>query len=218
MLEQGRRGLLGLGVKNVRIRVKPPIDAELPEEESKPASKARPRTSKSRSRAKSKPAPQPEAAKSIDPVLVKEVEDTVRKMTELMGLKLDVSAEAHAAGVDLLLKGQDQKSLVAKNADLLGSIQFLLNRMSRRSWPGVGRINVGCPGHARPRDQEIVELARKVAKQVSRTGHTKKLKPMNAYERRIVHLAVREFAGLTSSSDGSGALKRIRISKVQNQI
>ena len=61
-------------------------------------------------------------------------------------------------------------------------------------------------------------MARTAAKQVSKTGKTRKLRPMNAYERRLVHLEVREYSGLTSSSDGKGALKRVRISKVQNQI
>ena len=57
-----------------------------------------------------------------------------------------------------------------------------------------------------------------MAQQVSSTGRTKKLHPMNAYERRLVHLTVRDFPGLSSSSDGRGAMKRVRISKIQNQI
>ena len=80
------------------------------------------------------------------------------------------------------------------------------------------RIEIGCNGHTKPRDEEMIAVARKVAQQVAESGKTKKLQPMNAYERRLVHLTVREFPGLTSSSDGDGALKRVRISKVQNQI
>ncbi len=90
--------------------------------------------------------------------------------------------------------------------------------MARRAWPDVTRIHVTCNGHAQPRDEELVTMVRKVAKQVSSTGKTRKLQPMNAYERRLVHIAVREFSGLTSNSDGNGAMKRVRISKVQNQI
>jgi spoIIIJ-associated protein len=77
---------------------------------------------------------------------------------------------------------------------------------------------LACEGDVKRRDDELIELTREVARQVARTGKTKKLHPMNSYERRLVHLTVREFAGLSSCSDGTGALKRVRISKVQNAL
>jgi len=240
MLDAGRRGLLGLGVKNVRIRVKPPIEAELQPGEPAPESKKAPKPRKSRA-ARKAPAPRnrPEAkkppaakkrparkksatkkppAQPADEAVVQDVEKTVLQMIEKMGLDLEVHATPHDDGVSLQLEGPDEEMLIAKNAELLAAFQFLLNRMSRRAWPGLGRINVVCDGHTLPRDEELIAMARKVAKQVARTGKTKKLHPMNAYERRLVHITVREFPGLTSSSDGNGALKRVRISKVQNQI
>ena len=208
MIEQGRRGLLGMGVRAVRIRVMPPLEGELPartpQDEPVRQPAPPPRTS------------QPEA-RPVAATDVQGVEQTVRRMVELMGLELDIDVKARDGAVELRLEGPDQKMLMAGNAELLISIQFLLNRMGRRAWPGAGRIHLACDGHTRPRDEELVAVARKVAEQVASTGKTRKLQPMNAYERRLVHLAVREFAGLTSSSDGKGALKRVRISKVQNQ-
>jgi spoIIIJ-associated protein len=247
MLDAGRRGLLGLGVKNVRIRVKPPIEAELQPDEParKPKKSSGPKKSRAarkspgprnrseakKPRAAKKPpagkkapvrkkrpaAPKP-PAEPADAAVVQDVEKTIVTMVEKMGLDLEVRAAPHDDGVNVQLEGPDEEMLVARNAELLAAFQFLLNRMSRRAWPGLGRINVVCDGHARPRDEELIAMARKVAKQVTRSGKTKKLHPMNAYERRLVHIAVREFPGLTSSSDGNGALKRVRISKVQNQI
>ena len=212
MVEQGRRGLLGMGVKAVRIRVKPPIEAELPiDPQQIPAPAKRATRTKPGSKPNKPPLP-------VDPAQTEDVEKTVRQIVELMGLELQVSTEAGDGGIDLQLDGPDQKMLMAKDAELLSSIQFLLNRMSRRAWPDIGRIHIRCDGQTRPRDDELINMARKVAKQVSKTGKTRKLRPMNAYERRLVHLEVREFTGLTSSSDGKGALKRVRISKVQNQI
>jgi len=212
MVEQGRRGLLGMGVKAVRIRVKPPIEA-LPVDSPKDTPAPRKQAKKPTAESKPKKPPLP-----VDPAQTDDVEKTVRQILELMGLELQVSTEAADGGINLQLDGSDQKMLMAKDAELLSSIQFLLNRMSRRAWPDIGRIHVCCDGQTRPRDDELIDLARKAAKQVSKTGKTRKLRPMNAYERRLVHLEVREFSGLTSSSDGKGALKRVRISKVQNQI
>ena len=205
ILEQGRRGLLGLGVKSVRIRVMQPLDAELPSQTDQPG-----------------PEPAQKSPKPAQPKVVteisREVEKTLQRMIELMGLDLKVEASARDDGVSLQLQGPDQKMLTSRNAELLSAIQFLLTRMSRRTWPDAGRIHVSCNGQTRRHDDELVELAKRVADQVSSTGKTKKLQPMNAYERRLIHITVREFSGLTSSSDGSGALKRVRISKVQNVI
>ena len=85
--------------------------------------------------------------------------------------------------------------------------------MARRSWPDVGRIQLTVEGAREGRDAEFVERIRGVAAQVARTGTPYRLPPMNAYERRIVHLTVREFTDLGSRSDGNGHLKRVSIFK-----
>jgi spoIIIJ-associated protein len=201
IVEQGRRGVLGLGVKNVRIRVKPPLDAPPAE---KPARRKAPVPSAVAGKRESGSA----------------IETTVRKMLGMAGLELEVHATSRKGGTQLELDGADSKMLLSRKAELLSAIQFLLNRMARRAWPDAGRIHVVCNGRGgnHRRDDDIVELAREMAEQVARTGRTQMLQPLNSYERRLVHLTVREFSGLTSSSDGQGAVKRIRISKVRNTV
>ena len=248
MLEAGRKGLLGLGVRNVRIRVKPPLEPVAPElePEAEPAPKApkkRPPAKRTRSPKKprrgakrsgaskagskspsgARPNPGPNSGRKpargpVNEAVVQDVRAMVVEIVEGAGLELEVEATSESGNVQLRLKGQDEEKLVAKNAQLLGAFQLLLNRMSRRTWPDVGRINVVCEGQSTPRDEELIALANKAAESVARTGKTKRLAPMNAYERRLVHLAVREFPGLTSSSDGRGAVKRVRISKIRNEI
>ena len=66
-------------------------------------------------------------------------------------------------------------------------------------------------GGPQMQDDDLVELTREVAQQVKGTGRTKRLHPMNAYERRLVHLTVREFEQLGSRSEGNGHLKRVKI-------
>jgi spoIIIJ-associated protein len=83
--------------------------------------------------------------------------------------------------------------------------------MSRRAWPGSGRIQVVCEGHRGKRDGELVEEIREIADQVRRTGQVKRLQPMNPYERRLVHLTIREFPGLETVSEGNGFMKSIKV-------
>jgi spoIIIJ-associated protein len=209
IVEQGRRGVLGLGGKAVRIRVKPPLDD--PEVAPKPAGQPVERLAEA---VPASPQEQGDAAVAL------EVRETLQRMLDLMELEVDATSQQRGNGVSLELNGEDRKLLLGRDSELLSAFQFLLNRMSRRAWPGAGRIQVSCAGHdgANRRDEEIVELVREVAGQVARTGRTNTLHPLNSYERRLAHLTVREFTGLTSSSDGDGSLKRIRISKVKNTV
>jgi spoIIIJ-associated protein len=147
-----------------------------------------------------------------------EVQETLEKILEMSGLALEVRPGPAEKGVALRLGGDDRRMLKQRNAELLLALQFLLNRMARRAWPEVGRIRLTTNGDNKQRESQLIRLTRGAANQVAKTGRTKKLRPMNAYERRLVHLTIREYSGLTSSSDGDGAMKRVRISKVKNEL
>jgi spoIIIJ-associated protein len=226
IVEQGRRGLFGIGAKSVRIRIMPPV--EHPARPSRPARptatparrregapdqrregrrrRRRPRSKSTEGEAKPQQTP-------ISPEMT-DVRDTVRRMLGLMGLKINAEARPIQAGVALDLTGPDKKLLTKKDRELLAAMEFLLNRMSRRTWPDVGRIQLSCNGgRERGRDEDVVELVNEVVQQVSRTGRTKRLHPMNAYQRRLVHLTVRKHGGVASRSEGDGALKRVKIFK-----
>jgi len=248
ILQQGRRGLFGLGAKSVRIRVMPPVEAIPPQapppaaaEASKgdrPARSApegsetktrsgRRRRSRSGRRRSGRNAPgetsgatprearRPAPAEPERPLSTegREIETTVQQMIDLMGLELKARARMAGAGVNLELTGADEKLLKRKDAELRTALAFLLNRMSRRTWPDMGRISIGGNGDRRVRDHDVVELVREVAQQVSTTGETKWLRAMNGYERRLVHITIRKYSDLGSSSEGDGSLKKIKIFK-----
>ncbi len=261
IVEQGRRGLWGIGAKSVRIRVMPPIEPvsavdvtpdlrveseRKPERPERSPRRARSGRSKSRSRdkregrekreardkresrdkreprerskrresRKSSP-PKAEAPVEVETVPLtpegENVIETVRKMLALSGLELEANGQGVTGGVSIDLSGADQKLLLQRDAELLSALQFLLNRMGRRAWPDTGRIQLSTDGQGARRDDDVVEMVREIAKQVTRTGKPKRLHPMNAYERRLVHLTIRGMNGVASRSEGNGHLKRVRI-------
>ena len=141
------------------------------------------------------------------------VEETVRRMLELMDLELELRIEVEPTGLFIGLDGADEKMLASDSGELLASIQFLLNRMSRRGWPSVARISLAHDERDHARDEELIELVREVAQQVESTGDAKRLHAMNAYERRLVHVTIRQTEGLGSRSEGNGSMKRVKIFK-----
>lgn len=270
-LDEGRRGIMGLGARDVHIEVELPArqDAEpQPERKPRPKRDRRPRRSqKDRKQpaaaagdapAKDRPAEggegegrsrqgkgrgrpgrrnrnrgnrrsgrdggrtgnrqprndsrPPQKPVDADPAQMEQLGDTLRTMIGKLELELEVAVEPVRAGVRVEFTG-DQDLLTRNDAEFPQAMQFLLNRMSRRTWPDVGRIQVVSDGFRNERDEELMEEIREVAGQVAHTGQPKALHPMNPYERRIVHITVREFEGLRSDSEGDGFRKRITISR-----
>ena len=139
----------------------------------------------------------------------------VQELLDLTTLELTAAVEPTPSGVRVDLDGADLGLVEGKDNEFQFGLQFLLNRMSRRTFPDVGRIQVGREGNRRSqRDEELVAEVREVADQVRRTGIEKKLHPMNPYERRLVHLTVREYEGLETHSEGDGFLKAITVTRV----
>ncbi|HID88887.1 MAG TPA: protein jag, partial [Anaerolineae bacterium] len=60
-------------------------------------------------------------------------------------------------------------------------------------------------------ERSLRRLARRMAEKAVRTGRTVRLEPMPAYERRIVHLALRDHPGVTTESVGEGSRRRVTI-------
>ena len=135
IVEQGRRGLFGLGAKSVRIRVMPPVV--------QPTVPRVDRLKLGAERAvETPPRPEEPTAEPGAPPGTEQLESTLRRMLELMGVELEVQTLAADSGVQVRLDGPDRKLLAHKDGELMSALQFLLNRMARRAWPEVGRIRL----------------------------------------------------------------------------
>ena len=187
VLDEGRRGVMGLGFKPIRIWV------EVDEAQG--------------ARLQAEAAP---VQVTKDPER-RAVEEMLHRMIFLMGLDLRVRSHPTEDGLRLELSGPDRRLLLKKDGELLEALQLVVHRMARRQWPAIPRIRLECEGHDLRHDEEVAELAREVAHQVHRTRAAKTLHPMNPYDRRLVHIAVQEFPGLASRSEGDGFLKAVTV-------
>lgn len=116
--------------------------------------------------------------------------------------------------ITLHVEGADEEAmglLIGRRGETLRSLQFLLNLLVSRhvqKWPQV----VVDVGNYRQRRQESLEgLARRMAERVRQTGRPIMLEPMAAYERRIVHLALRDDTTIYTESSGEGESRKIVI-------
>jgi spoIIIJ-associated protein len=130
-------------------------------------------------------------------------------VTRVPGQRSDVEET-----ITLHVEGADEEAmglLIGRRGETLRSLQFMLNLLvSRRvqKWPQL----VVDVGNYRQRRQESLEgLARRMAERVRQTGRSIVLEPMAAYERRIVHLALRDDKSVYTESSGDGENRKIVI-------
>ena len=132
----------------------------------------------------------------------------------LMGFSLEISEARREGVLELTLDGADRSRLLERDGELITALETVLGRMGRRAWPHEPAIRLTCPGFANAEDAELVRRAREVAEEVLRSGSRRSLPEMNPYERRIVHMTIRELPGLRSSSEGEGFLKRVHVEEI----
>ena len=143
--------------------------------------------------------------------VAEEIQTFLRKLIEHAGWELEVDiGEKDDETVYLELDGEDRDDILQNRAEVMEALQYLLNRMYGRRLE-TKRVLVDCGGFRKRKEAELREIAKRISDRVRMTGNEESLGLMNAYERRIVHLAVAETDGVSTMSSGDGLMKRVVI-------
>src|SRR6185295_18205028 len=106
------------------------------------------------------------------------------------------------------LKGKDASILLARNAEALKSLEYLINRIFEKS---DRKFFLDSNGYRANRAEELRLMAQTAADSVKQTGRVFKFNPMEADERRILHLAIATDKEVRTESEGSGAKRQVVI-------
>jgi spoIIIJ-associated protein len=94
--------------------------------------------------------------------------------------------------------------LIGKNGKTLESLQFYLRHVVNNYSDERQIVLLDVGGYKQNRKRQLEIIATKTAKEVARTRVEAKLRPMNAYERRIIHTKLAEWRDVTTISEGEG--------------
>lgn len=116
---------------------------------------------------------------------------------------IDISVEAGRAKVAIVSEGpsQDLRRLVGADGEVLDALQDLARLAVQSETGDVSRLMLDIAGYRAGRRERLAEMAREAIAQVNDGAARVALKPMNAYERKVVHDVVLE-GGLASESEG----------------
>jgi len=126
--------------------------------------------------------------------------------------KAVVGAQNTDQGIMLDISGDEAGVLIGRRGQTLEALQYLTTRIVSHKHGRPVRVHVDAGGYRRRRRQSLEELALRLADKARATGRPVSLGPICAPERRIVHMALRAEAGISTISRGRGELKKVVIS------
>lgn len=102
--------------------------------------------------------------------------------------------------------------LIGKDGERLDDLQYLVNRVLRKHFPKAPRVRIDCEHYRAIQEDKLSAEVRAAADSVRATGKPYKMRPLNAYYRRLVHNALVDESDIESvSPGGDDRLKRILI-------
>jgi spoIIIJ-associated protein len=214
ILEEPRKGMLGVGAHEARVRVRLIGDEDDDEDDVGEEEAPRARRGDSES---------DEGDEDDDEEPIEDEAEFAAQMLDtllvLMGIEADVSirdAETPGDGLGMAkavleIEGDDLGVLIGRRGETLGSLQYLLNLMVARQLGEGNYFTVDIEGYRRRREKQLRILAQRTAEQVKRTRRPVTLEPMPPNERRIIHLTLSEDRYVETDSVGEGEDRRVSI-------
>ncbi|MFQ5611273.1 MAG: RNA-binding cell elongation regulator Jag/EloR [Anaerolineae bacterium] len=195
ILSKGSRGVFGLGAEDAVVRLT--AKAQTAEEE-------------------------PVEVPAGDDISHDATSAAVALLEKLLAL-MDVRAEVETySGADLVeegedpplvlnIKGNDLGILIGRRGETLGAIQYMLRLMLGRELGHWEPVVVDVESYRRRRRRSLRQLARRMAERAALTHQKVVLEAMPAYERRIIHLALRDHPQVVTQSVGEGQNRKVTI-------
>lgn len=111
----------------------------------------------------------------------------------------------------LEITGQDLALLIGRRGETLASLQYITRLIASRKLGRRANIVIDVEGYKARRETMLKRLAKRMAEQAIQRGRTVQLEPMPPHERRIIHMTLRDYPGVTTESIGEGDHRKVTI-------
>ena len=232
IVEEGSRGVLGMGVRDAVVRLTPlrppktmaaaaPPPAPTPEP---PASQVSALESPGMAEVhSSEPEAEPWLAPERPPrqEIDHEIQVAIATLKELlahMGIEAEVNAYEAEPGSPsedtpwvLDIRGSDLGVLIGRRGETLNALQYITRLIVSRELQRRANIVIDVEGYKSRRESALRRLALRMAEQAHRLGRTVTLEPMPPNERRIIHITLRDDKSVMTESVGAGDQRKVTI-------
>ncbi len=184
VISAGKRGFFGLGSVEAKVRVTLKEKEEVKIEEEK----------------------YPE----IKPVNERpSVEEYLSDILSHMGIDASLEKTEDEGSVTIDISGDLMGVVIGRRGDTLDALQYLCSLVHNKGREEYVRVNLDTENYRAKREETLVNLAKRIAGTVSRTGRSITLEPMNPNERRIIHSTLQAYEDINTYSIGEDPNRKI---------
>ena len=135
---------------------------------------------------------------------------TLETILQLLGFTATVEEHPLDDGFLLEVKTEDSGRLIGRQGQTLSDLQYITNRLSFQQDPTAPKIMVDVGGYRAQAREALVKKAQEAAEKVRRWGDVVELEPLSAFDRRIVHNAIKNDPDIeTHSVEVEGTEKKV---------
>jgi spoIIIJ-associated protein len=211
VLDEGKKGLLGLGTRQARIalKIKSGQGSQEPEAEVKLEEKP-----------KALPQESESEEEGEEPEEVSIARETIKIILEKMRVSADVRVKLgegddnRIAPVLIDIEGNDLSFLIGRKAETINALQYITSLIVGRELGRWVPLQIDVQNYRKRREDELRKLARRIAEQVVGTGRKQTLEPMPPNERRIVHIELKNNPNVETESVGEEPRRKVTIRPV----
>jgi spoIIIJ-associated protein len=177
VVSEGARGLLGVGYEPARVVA---VLADPPA-----------------ATAAGEPAPAP----ADESPAARRLRDLMERVLAASGVPGRLRIEEHDIELTATVVGDDLGILIGRHGQTIDALQYLANVVMHRKGEDV-EVVIDAQGYRERRARMLHEVAATAAAEARRTGEPVELEPMTSVERKIIHLRLKEMAGVRTESAG----------------
>jgi len=189
ILESGSSGFLGIGARKARIRATRKETAPVSRKEAAPA------------------------APGDKDGLARKAQTALRGLLDHLEIEAQVEIQEDEERIYLNIRGDGGGLLIGRKGQTLDALEYLVNKMVHKNQEeGKKRIVVDTENYRIRREESLVKLAQRLAEKARQLDRPVTISPMNAHDRRIVHLTLQNDRSLRTRSAGTGLYRKVIIS------
>jgi spoIIIJ-associated protein len=215
VLDEGKRGVLGLGAREAHVRLMPKPQVAPPQPSEAPDEPAAPLIVESVEPV----APEPIPSLSQEKKQAEMAKGVLLELLALMGLE-QIQVDVHRAEpapdekeppLVLDVSGLDADLLIGRRGQTMAALQHVTRLIVGRETEGWVHLVIDVGGFKARREKSLQRMAQRMAEQAARTHRKVVLEPMPPHERRVVHMALRDHPDVVTESIGEGERRKVTI-------
>lgn len=139
----------------------------------------------------------------------------VEKVVAALGVPAEVEVRRVGDVVEVSVEGERLGVLIGRGGETARALETLAGAVVRREGGGVRAVRVDVAGYRRRREDAVRRRALAAARRAVAEGRAVALEPMEAWERRVVHLALRGHPRVRTRSQGLEPRRRVWVEPTQ---